>query len=136
MPEHVHLLVFPGSGASKIDSLIRAIKRPYSFRIKRLLEEGNSSLLRRLTIRQRPGVETFRFWQEGPGYDRNLDQPDTVISAIDYCHSNPARRGLVKRAIDWQWSSARWYEGLAYDANSRLPTLKKLPAEFLLQAAR
>ena len=136
MPEHVHLLVFPGSGASKIDSLIRAIKRPYSFRIKRLLEEGNSSLLRRLTIRQRPGVETFRFWQEGPGYDRNLDQPDTVISAIDYCHSNPARRGLVKRAIDWQWSSARWYEGLAYDANTRLPTLKKLPAEFLLQAAR
>jgi hypothetical protein len=31
-----------------------------------------SRLLERLTVRQRPGVATFRFWQEGPGYDRNL----------------------------------------------------------------
>ena len=50
-------------------------------------------------VRQRPGVETFRFWQEGPGYDRNLDRVDTVLAAIDYIHRNPERRGLVDRAI-------------------------------------
>ncbi|HEY3392316.1 MAG TPA: transposase [Lacipirellulaceae bacterium] len=136
MPEHVHLLAFPVPDASSIDSLIRAIKRPYSFRIKRLLEESRSLLLRRLTIRQRPGVETFRFWQEGPGYDRNLERPESALAAIHYIQLNPVRRGLVKRLIDWQWSSARWYEQLAYDANIRLPKLDKLPAEFLLQAAR
>ena len=136
MPEHVHLLVYPGGNASTIDALLRAIKRPFSFRIKELLNEKNSHLLDQLTLEQRPGVRAFRFWQEGPGYDRNLDRPDTVLAAIDYIHRNPERRGLVARAADWQWSSARWYESLQYDAGIRVPELTRLPAEFLLQAER
>jgi len=131
MPEHVHLLVFPGEGASTIDAFLRAIKRPFSFRIKRLLAQTESPLLCRLTIQQRPGVKAFRYWQEGPGYDRNLDRPETVLDAIDYIHRNPQRRGLVARAIDWHWSSARWYEGMPYDLKTRLPKLNNLPAEFL-----
>ena len=82
MPEHVHLLVVPGSTATTIDRLLSAIKRPFSFRIKRLLVELKSPLLDKLTIRQRPGVETFRFWQEGPGYDRNLDQVNSVLASL------------------------------------------------------
>jgi putative transposase len=70
--------------------------------------ESNSPLLSRLTIRQRPGVETFRYWQGGSGCDRNLERAETVLAAIDYLHRNPVRRGLVERAVDWQWSSARW----------------------------
>jgi putative transposase len=45
MPEHVHLLVVPGPSAAGIDRLLKAIKRPYSFRIKRLLQEIESPLL-------------------------------------------------------------------------------------------
>jgi putative transposase len=130
MPEHVHLLVFPGQQASTIDALLRAIKRPVSSRVKRHLESSNSPLLKSLTIRQRPGVETFRYWQEGPGYDRNLEQPKSVLAAIDYFHLNPVRRKLVERATDWHWSSARWYEQLPYAPHIRPPQLKKLPAEF------
>jgi putative transposase len=136
MPEHVHLLVVPESGASDIDHLLNAIKRPFSFRIKRQLTNENGPLLQRLTVQQRPGIRSFRFWQEGPGYDRNLDRPGTTLASIDYIHRNPERRGFVKRSIDWQWSSARWYEGLPYETNLRLPKLDKLPAEFLVQAAR
>ena len=130
MPEHVHLLTYPGQNASTIDALLRAIKRPYSFRIKRLLRDAKSTLLKHLTIRQRPGIERFRFWQEGPGYDRNLDQPSSVFASIDYIHRNPVRRGLTKRAVDWHWSSARWHEGIATDSQISLPRLEKLPAEF------
>ncbi len=136
MPEHIHLLIYPGANASAIDEFLSAFKRPFSCRIKRLLEEINSPLLRKLTLRQRPGAESFRFWQEGPGYDRNLDRPNTVLTAIDYIHRNPERRGLVDRAIDWHWSSARWYEGLTYESQLQLPKLEKLPAEFLIQATR
>jgi putative transposase len=136
MPEHVHLLVVPGGDASTIDQLLRAIKRPYSFRIKRLLEQQKSSLLKTLNVQQRPGARSFRYWQEGPGYDRNMDRPETVLAAIDYLHLNPVKRGFVKRAVDWQWSSARWYEGLPYGANVRVPTLEKLDAVFLGLAAR
>jgi putative transposase len=136
MPEHIHLLVFPGPDASTIDKFLKSFKRPFSFRIRRLLEQANSPLLRRLTVRQRPGVETFRFWQEGPGYDRNLDRVDTVLAAIDYIHRNPERRDLVDRAIDWQRSSARWYTDLPYESNLRLANLERLSAEFLAQATR
>jgi putative transposase len=136
MPEHVHLLVVPQPEASGIDELLKAIKRPYSFRIKRLLEELNSPLLKTLEVQQRPGVRSFRYWQEGPGYDRNLERAETVLAAIDYFHLNPVKRGLVKRAIDWQWSSARWYEGLPYHENVRVPNLEKLSADFLSTAAR
>jgi putative transposase len=38
MPEHVHLLVYPGPNAAGIDDLLKAVKRPFSFRVKRLLQ--------------------------------------------------------------------------------------------------
>ncbi len=101
MPEHVHLIVYPLAEAKGIDRLLRAIKRPYSYRVKQRLIASGADLLRRLTIRQRPGVETFRYWQEGPGYDRNLTEAKTVLSAIDYVHLNPVRRGLCTTATDW-----------------------------------
>jgi putative transposase len=78
MPEHIHLLAYPLPVHSDVDALLKAIKRPYSYRIKKLLEKTNSSLLNRLTIRQRPGITTFRYWQEGPGYDRNLTTRHSV----------------------------------------------------------
>ena len=94
MPEHVHLLVVPGRVASGIDELLKGIKRPYSFRIKRLLQELSSPLLKTLDVQQRPGVRSFRYWQEGPGYDRNLDRTETLLAAIDYFHLNPVN-------VDW-----------------------------------
>lgn len=132
MPEHVHLLVFPLQRASKIDALLKAIKRPYSFRVKQCLIAHASPLLQRLTIRQRPGIETFRYWQEGPGYDRNLCSPKAVGSSIDYMHENPVRRGLCERAFDWRWSSARWYLSDGKVVDEALPKLTRIPAEFWL----
>jgi putative transposase len=131
MPEHVHLLAYPLAEASTIDALLNAIKRPFSYRIKQLLVQSGRRLLERLTIRQRPGVMTFRYWQEGPGYDRNLTKPSTVLAAIDYLHDNPVRRGLVKTAANWRWSSARYYLVDPPRQYPSLPTIHSLPAEWL-----
>jgi len=106
MPEHVHLMVYPVVATARIASLLSDIKRPYSRRIKQHLEQQRSPLLTRLTIRQRPDVQTFRYWQEGPGYDRNLTESETIIAAIEYIHANPVRRGLCQKAVDWPRSSA------------------------------
>jgi hypothetical protein len=38
-----------------------------------------------------------------------LESEAAVLAAIDYIHLNPVRRGLCERAIDWRWSSARYY---------------------------
>src|SRR5262245_27181168 len=77
MPEHVHLLVVPLGPASRISSLLADIKRPFSWKLKRRLEQESEGLLKELTIRTRPDTETFRFWQEGGGYDRNLTEADS-----------------------------------------------------------
>ena len=129
MPEHVHLLVYPLAGAGRIDQLLRAIKRPVSYRIKKYLQEVDGPLLQRLTIRQRPGISTFRFWQEGPGYDRNVTEVSTALASLAYVHANPVRRQLCQREINWPWSSAGHYQELP--PLVPIPTIHGLPAEYL-----
>jgi putative transposase len=131
MPEHVHLMIYPLPQPGTIDALLQAIKRPFSYRVKELLVQSGSRLLQRLMVHQRPGVKTFRYWQEGPGYDRNFTKPSTVLAAIDYLHHNPVRRGLVKKAVDWKWSSARYYLLDPPRQYAPLPTIHRLPAEWL-----
>jgi putative transposase len=67
--------------------------------------------LERLCDRQPNGDVNYRFWQRGGGYDRNVHEPKTLRKMIEYIHDNPVRRGLVKEAVDWPWSSARYYAG-------------------------
>lgn len=130
MPEHVRLLVQPSENGSGILELLRAIKRPCSYRIKNSLEAVRDPLLKQLTVQQRPGVQTFRFWQEGPGYDRNLTSSRAIEAAINYIHLNPVRRGLCQRAIDWKWSSAR-YVIMKDSTDSDLPLFTLLMPEVI-----
>src|SRR4051794_26000197 len=113
MPEHVHLLVVPNGREPAINQFLARIKQPFSKWVKRQLTDMKSPLVDRLTVQERPGKTCFRFWQEGPGYDRNLTTPSVIEAAIEYIHMNPVRRGLVKRAVDWKWSSASWYPALS-----------------------
>jgi putative transposase len=155
MPEHVHLLVFPRDQTAKeltaqsrrqwppipsdvdssqlilkrISRLLADIKRPYSARIKRILVAERNPLLSQLTVMERPGKEVFRFWQEGPGYDRNLSSQKTVLAAIDYIHLNPVRRGLVASSVDCKWSSADWYASDGKEQDPDLPTIHGPPPE-------
>ena len=130
MPEHVHLLVYPTTSIVEIDNLLSAIKQPYSVKIKKLLMASGSDLVERLTVQERPGKKAFRYWQEGPGYDRNLSSQKSVLAAIDYIHRNPIRRGLVDEMTHWKWSSARWYASERQIVDPNLPTIHGLPPEF------
>ena len=60
-------------------------------------------------VRERPGKHCFRFWLEGPGFDRNIFSPEAIKSSIDYIHMNPVKRGLCQKCTGWKWSSARFY---------------------------
>ncbi len=135
MPEHVHLLLVPSRQETvpeDISSFLSQVKRDVSAEAKADLTESGSPLLERLTIRTRPGVRAFRFWQEGPGYDRNLQSAEAVLASFHYIHRNPVDRGLVERIDQWRWSSARWWlsEGTVIDPE--LPKITKLPPELFL----
>jgi putative transposase len=130
MPEHVHLLVNPLSTEPDLPGLLIALKQPYSGQIRRLLDSTQAPLLGRLTIRERPGKQVFRYWQEGPGFDRNLNTARAILASINYLHHNPVQRKLCKKAVDWKWSSARRYLLPEAPLDPDLPHIHGLPAEF------
>lgn len=109
MPEHLHILVNPRLREPDFGRYLARIKQPFSKQIKDVLVRSGSRLLRQLTVQERPNKTCFRFWQEGAGFDRNFFTPQAILAAIDYIHHNPVRRGLCEKAVDWQWSSARYH---------------------------
>jgi putative transposase len=121
MPEHIHLLVYPTVPNPSISRYLARLKQPFSKQIKDVLVEQHSGLLSKLTVQERPGKKCFRFWQEGPGFDRNLYSSDAISASLEYIHNNPVRRGLCQRAVDWKWSSARYY--LDQPAQQQYPDL-------------
>ena len=48
------------------------------------------------------------FWQKRY-YDRNVRDEREFVEKLRYLHRNPVKRGLVKDAADWKWSSFRHY---------------------------
>ena len=111
MPEHVHVLLCPLDAEYEMRRILAMLKRPVSGAARAYLEQTEQThWLKRLTVRY-PSRTVFRFWQAGGGFDNNIFREKTVPAVIDYIHGNPVRRGLVATPTDWEWSSARFWEG-------------------------
>jgi putative transposase len=110
MPEHVHLLIAPHRPGVKVGRFAGHVKEQVARKAITWLEDNAPHWIPKMTVIE-GSVTRRRFWQPGGGYDRNVDDADTFLAMIDYLHLNPVRRGLVQRAVDWEWSSARWYAG-------------------------
>lgn len=130
MPEHVHLLVLPLGDKETISRFLAGIKRPVAAAVKADLIANEGSLLKKLTVRERPGKDVFRFWQAGAGFDRNMATAAAITNALEYIHLNPVRRGLCTQAIEWHWSSAGYYatEGKSHAVD--LPEIVPLSADY------
>jgi putative transposase len=105
MPEHVHLLVLPDPPRVTVKALTHRLKSRFAQEVIGRWRQLDAAILPKLTTPQ----GTFRFWQDGGGYDRNLVTPKHITQKIDYIHNNPVARNLVKKPTDWKWSSARHY---------------------------
>ncbi|WP_237564898.1 REP-associated tyrosine transposase [Blastopirellula marina] len=111
MPEHVHLIILPHAH-SKIAAILSTIKQSVAKRALFWLQQNAPQFLSQIEDVQPNGKRSHRFWQRGPGYDRNLRSTRDVHEKMRYVHENPVRRSLVLRAIDWPWSScAAWESG-------------------------
>jgi putative transposase len=128
MPEHVHLLVYPGDVPDRISRFLQALKESVARKAIRYLRSNAPEWLARMTVKEGPRLRR-RFWQPGGGYDRNVTSSKALRAMIDYLHANPVRRGLVAHGEDWEWSSARWYAGLS-------PIHLEMDADVLAKLAR
>jgi len=101
MPDHVRAIVwFPKP--NQLSTFMKLWKQQSSLRIKRLLHEKLSAHARRLDLSD--PVWRARY------YDFNLYSERKILEKLQTMHQNPVQAGLVVRAVDWWWSSARYYE--------------------------
>ena len=100
MPDHVHALVwFPATG--KLSRFIHGWKRMSSFQLRNWYRTTAPAYFSEFG-------EGQCFWQP-KYYSFEIDNEKKQEEKLDYMHQNPVRAGLVTRATDWKWSSARWY---------------------------
>jgi len=97
MPDHVHALIWlPETG--QLSRFMHGWKRRSSFLIRKWYRE------------EAPKYPIGdKFWQP-KYYAFAIHSRGKLEEKLVYMHLNPERAGLVKRAVDWRWSSARWYE--------------------------
>jgi len=110
MPEHAHLLIWPRQSPYAVEKILADLKRPVGQQASRWLKANEPQFLDRLTTR-RGNRDYCHFWQVGPGQDHNVFEVATAHQIVEYIHQNPVRRGLVRRAEDWAWSSAAQWGG-------------------------
>ncbi len=108
MPNHAHLLIFPQSETS-VSSILSKIKGPFAYQALRYLRDHQPDIHDKLKV-VKGNKTTWRFWQAGGGYDRNIYSDEVFRRTIEYMHNNPVRKGFVEKPEDWKWSSVRYYQ--------------------------
>jgi putative transposase len=101
MPNHLHAILTVNP-ESTIETFLLAWKKTSSYRIKRFFAQE-------LTNYHDLCPADCPIWQ-ARFYDENLEDERAFNNKLDYIHNNPVTAGLVRYAIDWAWSSARFYE--------------------------
>ncbi len=84
---------------------LQSLKRPFAASVLRRWRQIDANILDHVCDAR----GRSHFWQTGGGYDRNIYTAKEYEEKFNYIHRNPVQRGLVKRAQDWHWSSARYY---------------------------
>lgn len=104
MPSHVHLLIWPREQEYSISRILHRIKQPVAQKAIAWLKAHNPEGLEVLATGH--STQPYQFWQKGGGYDRNINQIDTLIHCVRYIHLNPVRKNLVQAPEEWVYSSA------------------------------
>jgi len=109
MPTHIHAIVFDAAGDT--ERLHRSLIEFRKFTGRNLTELVRSSFPRCFeeTLKEASlDDRDHRFWQPSR-HPVALETEAMWAQKRDYLHENPCRKGLVRRASDWRFSSAAWY---------------------------
>jgi len=104
MPDHMHLLTNqPGTSAD----VLRYIKGITGRRVIDYLKEKRyERSLAKLRHEEWKRKHSHSLWQKEKNVLSVLSEA-MFMQKVNYIHLNPVRAGLVERAIDYRWSSAR-----------------------------
>ena len=102
MPNHVHASIrLPATG--ELSRFMHSWKRMSSFKIRNWYRGDAAGCFSEVD-------EGDRF-RQAKYYSFEIYNEKKRREELGYMYQNPVRSGLVTQAIDWKWSSARWYAG-------------------------
>jgi REP element-mobilizing transposase RayT len=108
MPDHFHAITDSPIKPSKVLQFINGI---ISRRvIDHLKGHGHNSSLRKLQRESGPRGHKYSLW-EHHNNALSIFSEDMLMQKVNYIHQNPVRAGLVERAEEYRWSSARIWKG-------------------------
>ena len=104
MPDHFHVITDGEKKASVIHRFINGItsRRVIDF----LKQEGHTASLEKLRHEEYRRGHRYSLWDHHPNV-RLLTSESMFMQRVHYTHQNPVRLGLVKRAEEYRYSSAR-----------------------------
>ena len=106
MPDHVHLLTDRPREPSRVLQFIKGI---VSRRVLGFLKENKyETSLRKLQHYNWKRSHRYSLWQHDSDVF-SVTSESMFMQKVNYIHLNPVRAGLVERAIDYRWSSARFW---------------------------
>ena len=108
MIDHLHLLT---SRPTTTSNVLRVLKGLTARRVIDYLKENNHlSSLAKLEHQEQERNHRYSLWQT----EKNvlpIFSEGMFMQKVNYIHQNPVRAGLVERATDYRWSSARIWQG-------------------------
>jgi REP element-mobilizing transposase RayT len=110
MIDHLHLLT---SRPTTTSDVLRVVKGLTARRVIDHLKAKNyASSLAKLQHQQRERNYKYSLWQTGKNV-LSIFSEAMFMRKVNYIHQNPVCAGLVERATDYRWSSARIWQGCA-----------------------
>jgi len=107
MPDHMHLLT---DQPQKPSDLLRYIKGTIAHRVIQYLKEKDyQSSLEQLRHEEWKRSHRYSLWQQEKNVFSVISEA-VFMQKVNYIHQNPTQAGLVERAIDYRWSSARRWQ--------------------------
>ena len=120
LDNHLHLLI----SGDNLSNTIKDLKRHTAREIIKLAQKEEKLWLlnqfKYYKLKHKDDSD-YQIWQEG-FHPQQIISEEMLRQKIEYIHHNPVRIGLVEKAEDWIYSSARNY--LGFDAVMEVDILK------------
>jgi putative transposase len=116
MTSHIHIII--GSHGDKLEKIMQNMKRHTSEMLHKTIlnHKGESRKEWMLWLMERAGKKNsnngdFQLWQQNNN-PIELYNLKMAWQKLDYIHNNPVKAGIVEKAEDYLYSSARNYIGM------------------------
>jgi REP element-mobilizing transposase RayT len=128
MPDHLHVVT---DGKKKGSTILRFINGLIARRCINYLKEKRylKSLKKLRHAKYRDGHQ-YSLWDHHPNI-RTLTNEEMLMQRIKYTHENPVRAGLVDRAEDYRFSSARQWSGEQSETEPFTVDIDELPTHLV-----